>query len=151
MKSDKKALGYRGDRVRANTAPDVNRFIDHQTQQDIQTYQAAGPDAIEKRIFALEQEWDIERILEMNASAIALLGVGLGIGVNKRWFALPLVVLPFLFQHAIQGWCPPLPFLRRMGVRTQREIEAEKYALKSLQKMEIAHVVHRPAQLSVGL
>jgi hypothetical protein len=40
---------------------------------------------------------------------------------------------PFLLQHGLQGWCPPLPVLRRLGVRTQREIDAEKYALMRAQ------------------
>ena len=38
----------------------------------------------------------------------------------------------FLLQHAVQGWCPPVPFFRRRGVRTAREIEIERYALKAL-------------------
>lgn len=38
----------------------------------------------------------------------------------------------FLFQHAIQGWCPPLPILRRLGFRTAEEINQERYALKAL-------------------
>jgi hypothetical protein len=42
------------------------------------------------------------------------------------------VVLTFLFQHAVQGWCPPLPVLRRLGVRTRKEIDRERYALKAL-------------------
>jgi hypothetical protein len=41
-------------------------------------------------------------------------------------------VLPFLFQHAVQGWCPPVPLFRRLGVRTRKEIDAEKYALKAV-------------------
>jgi hypothetical protein len=45
---------------------------------------------------------------------------------------VPGVVLPFLFQHAVQGWCPPLPVLRRLGVRTREEIDREKYALQVL-------------------
>jgi len=42
------------------------------------------------------------------------------------------VVAAFLFQHAVQGWCPPIPVLRRLGVRTSREIELERIALKAL-------------------
>jgi hypothetical protein len=38
----------------------------------------------------------------------------------------------FLFQHAIQGWCPPVPVLRRLGFRTANEIEQERTALKAL-------------------
>jgi hypothetical protein len=38
----------------------------------------------------------------------------------------------FLFQHAVQGWCPPVPILRRLGYRTAREIDDERAALKAL-------------------
>jgi hypothetical protein len=32
----------------------------------------------------------------------------------------------------LQGWCPPLPILRSLGVRTADEINEERYALKAL-------------------
>ena len=38
----------------------------------------------------------------------------------------------FFSLHAIQGWCPPVPVLRRLGIRTREEIERERYALKAL-------------------
>jgi hypothetical protein len=41
-------------------------------------------------------------------------------------------VTAFLFQHAVQGWCPPVPILRRLGFRTVTEIEQERHALKAL-------------------
>jgi hypothetical protein len=44
---------------------------------------------------------------------------------------LPGVVAAFLLQHAIQGFCPPLPVLRALGYRTDREIETERNALKA--------------------
>jgi hypothetical protein len=72
----------------------------------------------------------MERWLETNASALAFTGVVLGLVVNKKFFVIPCLVLPFLFQHAVR--CPPVPLLRRKGVRTRREIDAEKYALKAL-------------------
>jgi hypothetical protein len=31
-----------------------------------------------------------------------------------------------------QGWCPPLTVFRRLGVRTRREIDLERYAIKAL-------------------
>jgi len=43
-----------------------------------------------------------------------------------------VLVFGFFFQHATQGWCPPIPVFRRMGVRTRREINRERYALKAL-------------------
>jgi hypothetical protein len=51
---------------------------------------------------------------------------------SRKWLILPSIVLPFLFQHAMQGWCPPVPLFRRLGVRTREEIDREKYALKAL-------------------
>lgn len=80
----------------------------------------------------LDEEWDVERVLEVNASTLALTGLALGVTVNKRWLAMPAVVLLFLFQHGVQGWCPPLPILRRLGIRSRGEIDREKYALKEL-------------------
>jgi len=56
----------------------------------------------------------------------------LGATVDRRFFALPAVVAGFLLQHALQGWCPPLPVFRRLGFRTQAEMERERYALKAL-------------------
>jgi hypothetical protein len=66
------------------------------------------------------------------ASALAFTGVVLGLLWNRKWLAIPCLVLPFLFQHAVQGWCPPIPILRRKGVRTRKELDEEKYALKAL-------------------
>jgi hypothetical protein len=68
----------------------------------------------------------------MNAGIVSLSGVLLGAMVNRGFLVLPAVVFGFFFQHATQGWCPPLPVFRKMGVRTRREINQEKYALKAL-------------------
>lgn len=118
------------DRVRNHTSDRVNHQIDQQIAARVQQY-IDQPTAIPQRLQALEQEWDTERVLEANASVLAFTGLLLGIFVNHRWFWLPAIVLPFLFQHAIQGWCPPLPIIRRLGVRTRSEIDREKYALKA--------------------
>jgi hypothetical protein len=52
--------------------------------------------------------------------------------VSRKWLLLPVAVGGFLLQHALQGWCPPLIWFRRMGFRTASEIEAERYGLKLL-------------------
>lgn len=57
---------------------------------------------------------------------------GFGSSRDVRWLVIPSVVLPFLFQHATQGWCPPVPFFRAKGIRTRGEIDREIYALKAL-------------------
>lgn len=120
------------DRVRRSTPMHLNQAIDRQADDNIQRYATAGPEAIHARIQELDREWDIERALEVNASTLALSGLALGVAVDRRWLALPAVVMSFLLQHGLQGWCPPLPVLRRLGFRTRGEIDREKYALKSL-------------------
>jgi hypothetical protein len=61
-----------------------------------------------------------------------LTGLALGKTVHRGWYALPAAVAAFLLQHALQGWCPPLPIFRRRGVRTAEEIQHERTALKAL-------------------
>jgi hypothetical protein len=68
----------------------------------------------------------------MNASALAFAGTLLGASRDKRFLILPALVTAFLFQHAVQGWCPPVPILRRLGFRTAQEIEQERNALKMM-------------------
>jgi hypothetical protein len=120
------------DPVQAHTATYVNRGIERDAARRLVRAAGQTPATLTGRINKLEDEWDIERWLEMNASVLAFTGVVLGIFVNEKFFAIPCIVLPFLFQHAIQGWCPPIPIFRRRGVRTRREIDAEKFALKAL-------------------
>ena len=64
-------------------------------------------------------------------SSLAMTGLATAaLSKNKNWNILPAVVLAFFFQHSVQGWCPPLPILRLLKIRTSKEIEQEKYALK---------------------
>lgn len=118
-------------RVQRNTDEAINRRIEAATGERIRRL-ARHPLAIERRLRELEREWDIERVLETNGALIALVGVALGARLDRRWLMLPALVTTFLFQHAVQGWCPPIPVLRRLGIRTSREIEIERVALKIL-------------------
>lgn len=120
------------DHVRANTSAELNREIDAKAFERVEEFSGRSSGDITRRIEELDKEWDVERLLETNASVLALSGLVLGATVNKKWLLVPGIVLPFLLQHAVQGWCPPLPILRRLGVRTRKEIDREKYALKAL-------------------
>lgn len=119
-------------RVRKNTSDKANRRIDRNILMNIGKYRDYSDDEIANRLDVLRKEWDIEKTLEVNASALALTGVVLGAFVNRRWLILSGIVTSFLFQHGIQGWCPPLPLFRAMGIRSRQEIDEEKYALKIL-------------------
>ena len=120
------------DRVPNRTSDAVNEAIRDETERRIEQAKRLGPAAVERRLEELDEEWDIERTLEANAATASLIGVTLGATVDRRWFALPAVVGAFLLQHALQGWCPPLPVFRRLGFRTASEIDYERYALKAL-------------------
>ena len=121
-----------GERVRSSTSQSRNEKIDQETIAKIGRYGDQGAATIESRIRELDKTWDIERTLEVNAGLIGLAGTVLALTVDKRWAILPAVVTAFLVQHAIQGWCPPLPLFRSMGIRSRAELDREKYALKAL-------------------
>src|SRR5690606_39427180 len=96
-------------RVTQNTDEQVNHRIRQHTEENIARCAAAGREAIDRRLAELDHEWDIERTLEANAATLALVGLTLGATVNRKWFLFPGVIASFLLQHAIQGWCPPVP------------------------------------------
>jgi hypothetical protein len=123
---------FEPERVRRNTVVGVNERIDERIAENISAYAGKSVEAISARIEELERESDVERVLEINASAAALTGLALGTLVHRRWYLFSAGVLGFLLLHGIQGWCPPLPVLRRAGVRTRSEIDREKFALKYL-------------------
>jgi hypothetical protein len=118
-------------RVPAHTSSHINQQIQNDIAEKVHYY-SIRTDQIPGRLQELEDEWDIERAIEANASALALTGVVLGATSDRRWLILPALVTAFLFQHAIQGWCPPIPILRRLGFRTAHEIEQERNALKAI-------------------
>lgn len=119
-------------RVPQHTAEHVNQEIRRQTEERVARIASAGREAMDRRLAELDHEWDIERTLEANAATLTAVGAGLALLSDRRFALIPLVVGSFLLQHAVQGWCPPLPVFRRLGVRTQPEIDYERYALKSL-------------------
>lgn len=119
-------------RVERNTAPRVNARLKARDDAEVARLEDASPEELTKRIEELSHEWDVERLLQFNASVLAFTGTVLGHTVNRRFMAMPAVIFGFFLQHALQGWCPPVPVFRRLGVRTRREIERERYALKAL-------------------
>lgn len=118
-----------GDRVRKNTPRKINEKIDHVTNHNIARYSEEDESAIRQRIRVLDNEWDTDRSLQLVSGINILAGIVLGLAVNRRWLILSAVSAGFLVQQALQGWCPPLPLLRRYGVRTRNEINKEKHAL----------------------
>ena len=119
-------------RVELNTRPDLNELIRIQADARLARLERGHAVELDARLAELEREWDVERVLQANASTLVVLGTLLGAKVNRWFLLLPAVVFTFFAQHALQGWCPPLTVLRRHGVRSAREIERERYAVKAL-------------------
>ena len=120
------------DPVRANTSPETLQQIDAAIDEKILYYSTQPKEVISQRIAELDREWDMERWLETNASSFALASLALGVTKNRAFLLVTGTVLGFLLMHAVQGWCPPVPLFRKMGVRTRSEIDREKFALKVL-------------------
>jgi hypothetical protein len=129
-----------GDRVREHTALSVNQRIDRMSAADVDAAVGAGRDAILRRLVKLDYEWDIDRALMVNFAIAG--GASLTTGL-LRYARTPLfspkrkgflylfgAQLGFLLLHGVVGWCPPASVLRRLGLRTQREIEAERRDLR---------------------
>lgn len=128
------AIAKSSERVVIHTSRESNERIRERTAKRIARLASEGQEAVERRFEQLETEWDIERVLELQSSALSLAGLLLaGARRQKRWLLLPAAVQGFMLQHAIEGWCPPIPALRWLGFRTQREIEEERQALLELE------------------
>ena len=119
-------------RVFLRTDPLTNAEIRNQTIRNLNIFKNTDETEVTERIRVLNREWDIERVLEVNASLLILISSYLGIKTSRIWFLLTGAVGIFMTQHALQGWCPPLPLIRKWGVRTADEIYAEKTVLKMM-------------------
>jgi hypothetical protein len=125
----------RTDRVRQRTADRIRARLDQRMLARLRRETAADPRRLARRMRELDRQWNVERILEGTAAAVALTGVGLGFTVDRRFFALPAVVLALSLQQAATGWCAPAVMLRRFGLHTRRELDTEKHALQQLGAM----------------
>lgn len=120
------------DHVRRHTPSRFNHRIDQAMMKRVWEYSRKSPEEITARIEELEREWDIERVLESTAGSLALSGVLLSGLRSRKWLLVPAGILTVLLQHALLGNSAPISCLRGLGIRTRREIEAEKYAMRML-------------------
>lgn len=119
-------------RVRRTSSEAANARIDHGINASVR-WHARHPERIDDRLRELDAEWDVERCVETLSSSLILAGLAASVGTDdRRLLALPAAVATFLLQHALHGWCPPIPVLRALDVRTAREIDTERHALKAL-------------------
>lgn len=133
------------DRVSHATDAEVNESIATATELAVLKFRGASPAALTARIEELKREWDVERTLELNAGLLTVAASFLVLKHRRPgWAFLSLAVGSFLALHAVRGWCPPLPVLRRAGVRTPAEIHEEILALRILRGDFVT--THDPAE-----
>lgn len=126
------------DRVREHTSESVNAKIDRETATRIAEYQRLGPVERGRRLAELDREWDIDRGLMLLFSALGGLTFTLGMTRMRPlkrwngWLSVFSTQVGFMGFHAAMGWCPPVVLLRRLGVRTKKEIEGERRAIEAL-------------------
>jgi len=98
------------ERVPAHTSEPVNRSIRDEIAGSVR-WHSRHPERIDRRLHELDEEWDIERTLEANAATLALTGSVLGIFVDKRFLAVPVVVHGFPASACPSGLVPTGPVL----------------------------------------
>jgi hypothetical protein len=93
---------------------------------DTTTSEGAGSTA---RLRELDRELDQEHALQMGAAGLGFIGALLSFTVNPAFALLPAMAFATLGQYALQGWCPPVTLLAKLGLRSSKEIDRERYAL----------------------
>ena len=71
-------------------------------------------------------------MVTVGASAVALLGWALVPTRSPGWKLLGGAAAGLLLQQGLFGFGPLALLVRRLGVRTRKEIDLEKFALKAL-------------------
>lgn len=120
------------DNIRRHTPARLNQRIDQAMMKRIVEYSRKTPEEIGARITELDREWDIERVVETGAGTMALTGVLMSGLKSRKWLLISAATLGILLQHSLTRRSFPIQALRALGIRTRREIDAEKYALRML-------------------
>ncbi len=120
-----------------NLEQETDITLEHSTEvekeiQDKLNHYYHNQEQISARLAELDEEWDIERVLQLEGTALTIAGVILGLTVNKKWLVLTLAASIVSINAIATNWSTPLPILRKLGFRTRVEIEKEKYALKAI-------------------
>ena len=120
-------------RVELCTKSKVNKKIHRASERKLKLLgEFSDRKGLTAAIQKLDREWDTERVLEANAAALTAAATVLTLKKGRVWSLLSGAVSFFLMAHALIGWCPPLPVIRRLGVRTPKEIQNEKMELKAI-------------------
>ena len=108
--------------------------IDSETKtwDNVRLYGSLGKEGLTERIRSLEEEWDMEKFVTVSMAGMGLFGLVMGFFGSRVWRVLTWISLPMLFLYGQEKWRPSEGMLKSLGLRSRREIDEEKYALKAL-------------------
>ena len=119
------------ERVTNHTDPAINEQIRLRMEMKLAYFQG-HPERIDSRLEELDKEWDVERMLETGSSTLTLTGLLLGLAPQPK-VVVAIADSSVLFRPARRArGGARRPVLRRLGFRTEHEIEQERYALKAM-------------------
>lgn len=101
-------------------------------KDSVRFYGSLGHAALSERLRALDEEPDQETVAALAIAGAGTLGLIFGLLGSRLWRMLAWLALPLLFAHAGGKLKAPGEFLRTLGLRSRREIQEERYALKLL-------------------
>lgn len=120
------------ERVEAATITGVNSEAIEEIEDRVKCYALRSREDVERRIYELDREWDVEKFIGMKTAFLAIAGTLLGVMKDKRWLILPGISLPYLLYSSVVKRNPLTPLLINFGIRSKKEIELERYAMKAI-------------------
>jgi hypothetical protein len=121
------------DAVRSHTPDGVNKRIDERVERCVRHMAQQDRPEISRYLEKLEREWDLNRAVMVVGSLASLLGLWLARRDGGGWRVLGGVAAGLVLQQGLTGFGPLAELVRAVGgVRTRREIDLEKFALKAL-------------------
>lgn len=119
-------------RVEAATSPQTNDRIAHRALRHVAACAQGERADIDRRLDSLDREWDVQRVIELEAAMTIGGGLLLGLARRRPWLGLSAFAAAMVLLHSARGTYPLLPLLRRLGVRSAAEISHEHRALRVL-------------------
>jgi hypothetical protein len=141
------------ERVPQHTDEEINERINLRIEANVNFYATQDRRTLDSRLQELDQEWDIERVLEANAAAISLIGLGLGRFVSRRWYLLPPPLqASFSSMQCGAGACRSACFVDSVSALPRRSITNATLsklcgAISLASNKKIAHRSKKPFML----
>jgi hypothetical protein len=101
---------------------EIRRHIRRQTVADLTRCRGRPPLAVEVRLAQLDRERSVARAVKAGVASIAFAGIALGVLVQPRWLLMPAAAVALALH------------LRRSGLRSRTEIEAERRVLHIMKR-----------------